>query len=336
MRAEPKIVYLDQKAWINLARSYYNKTEDKSLKKALHVVLRSVESDKALFPLSHVHLTETLCHLTYSKRKKLVEFMIKVSKGNTILPFTKITKLEIHQAVLKKLGFKTSNLRHRVMGKGIPHLYNSRTQLKKSNPNTPDLSQEREQAIIETLSSVETLRFALNQDIAEDYKAGRIIEEEVLNQIEENRAKDNLIADIDLRYRIAATRFFINHIIPELERISIKHRISVDKIFSGISTKEDIERFFQSIPTAYVLFSLIFRRDIQKHRRVQKNDSNDIAFLTIAIPYCDIIVTEKFWVNLVKQSKLDKLYDTKILSSIKDLPNYLVNNNSPKSLETPN
>ena len=39
----------------------------------------------------------------------------------------------------------------------------------------------------------------------------------------------------------------------------------------------------------------------------------------MAIPYCDIVVGEKMFSDLAKKSKLDKLYNTKILTSVNEL-----------------
>ena len=49
----------------------------------------------------------------------------------------------------------------------------------------------------------------------------------------------------------------------------------------------------------------------------------NVAYLSKAIPYCDIVVTEKKWVSLAKQAKLDKLYDTILSSKVDDLPLWL-------------
>jgi len=45
---------------------------------------------------------------------------------------------------------------------------------------------------------------------------------------------------------------------------------------------------------------------------IQENDIKDIIFLSVAIPYCDIVITEKTWANLVCDKKLDILFDTKV------------------------
>lgn len=61
-----------------------------------------------------------------------------------------------------------------------------------------------------------------------------------------------------------------------------------------------------------------------KDKPLHKNDYFDIMHLSAMLPYCDIVITEKKWVDLAKQAKLDKIYNTKLLSDIRLLPNILL------------
>jgi len=58
-------------------------------------------------------------------------------------------------------------------------------------------------------------------------------------------------------------------------------------------------------------------------RKIESNDATDIAFLNVAIPYCDVLVLEKYFHNLARNSKLDKKYNTRIIKSLSDLENFL-------------
>jgi hypothetical protein len=59
---------------------------------------------------------------------------------------------------------------------------------------------------------------------------------------------------------------------------------------------------------------------MQHQRRIQPNDMIDLAFLAVAIPYADVLVTEKMWTGAAKQRRLDLSYDTKVTSDA----NYLL------------
>ena len=53
-----KIIYLDQKGWINLAKIYYGNPSD-SEKKLLDKIIDASENGTAIFPISMIHLGET-------------------------------------------------------------------------------------------------------------------------------------------------------------------------------------------------------------------------------------------------------------------------------------
>jgi hypothetical protein len=58
---------------------------------------------------------------------------------------------------------------------------------------------------------------------------------------------------------------------------------------------------------------------MQKMRRVQPNDLNDIIGLSIAIPYSDVVVTETMWQTAIIQARLNELRPTLVLRSAKEL-----------------
>lgn len=45
--------------------------------------------------------------------------------------------------------------------------------------------------------------------------------------------------------------------------------------------------------------------------------------LSVAIPYCDMVITEGFWTNLSGQLSLGELFDTTVTSNLKDIHNLL-------------
>jgi hypothetical protein len=49
------------------------------------------------------------------------------------------------------------------------------------------------------------------------------------------------------------------------------------------------------------------------------NDIFDIAALTGAIPYCDIVLADKFWAHICRVSGIATKYRTTILRSLKEL-----------------
>jgi len=61
----------------------------------------------------------------------------------------------------------------------------------------------------------------------------------------------------------------------------------------------------------------------QQAKKVEGNDVFDISALTAAVPYCDAVVTEAFWVNLCKQSGVSSKYNARLFSSLAQVYDWL-------------
>lgn len=105
-----KIIYLDQKDWIFLSKGYYNQSL-KPNNEICNIVLKSSDQG-VIFPMSLIHFEETLQHLNYERKKRLLSFMVKVSKGYSIAPCSTIIKMEIRQAIFKKIGVSVASLKN--------------------------------------------------------------------------------------------------------------------------------------------------------------------------------------------------------------------------------
>ena len=87
--------------------------------------------------------------------------------------------------------------------------------------------------------------------------------------------------------------------------------------------KHGIEKFYEEAPSLHVFTTLKARKNNQFSETYTANDLNDISFLSVAVPYCDIVVTEEQWVRFTKEKKLDQKYNTVMISKLKELSNYL-------------
>lgn len=130
-----------------------------------------------------------------------------------------------------------------------------------------------------------------------------------------------MIKDNTLRFRAGAASFFNDVILPDL--FPIAHRLGLRPETVLGKSLEDITAFFQTMPTAYCLFTLSQCRDQNMQRPIKKTDMYDIWALSIAIPYCDIVLADSMFASIAKQAKLDKIYNTVILNSPEELLKHL-------------
>ena len=77
------------------------------------------------------------------------------------------------------------------------------------------------------------------------------------------------------------------------------------------------------IPTADVLIAFA-KANLKTLNRVwKKNDIHDMDALAVAVPYCDIVVTEKHAYTQLLKAGVEEKYRTKLLKRLEDLPGAL-------------
>ena len=97
------------------------------------------------------------------------------------------------------------------------------------------------------------------------------------------------------------------------------------------SEKENIEKkiakdkmqFFEKLPSFYTMYTLRSKMFQENNLVIDKNDWIDTRFLSVAIPYCDIVFAEKAWTNRANQCQLSKKYETRIICKWEDLERLL-------------
>lgn len=117
-----KVVYLDQKCWIELAKIYYYK-QTKQESKLIGKILEAFEKNEVIFPLSVSHLEETMKIFNTRRKNELVSLMIRLSRGYSFQPYVSFNiRKEIQNIVLKKLGLPQKNIRNSILKQGISNL----------------------------------------------------------------------------------------------------------------------------------------------------------------------------------------------------------------------
>lgn len=115
-----KIVYLDQNAWIDLAKIKYSPNANQEPLKA---VFKASKEGTAIFPFSLIHLSEL--NNIYKKRwrSELISLILELSNYHTFTPYwDKLRELEIKNLVLRELNLPLINVRDYLVDKGFSQL----------------------------------------------------------------------------------------------------------------------------------------------------------------------------------------------------------------------
>jgi hypothetical protein len=312
-----RIVYLDQNAWIELAKLYYGHPSDID-KKLLQTILESSNSGTAVFPISLIHLSELTNTAKTRWRKELLSLMLEISKYYTLTPYwNKLRELEIKNLILRELDLPPINVRSYFVRKGFSHLMGATPTIKSKSIN-PEILIELNQKLQMALNDPEIF-LNLAHKVYKDNKREHVATVQEFELIRErlSRFKDN-----QYRRKVFLWQNIVATILPKLNSFLAEMNLPLN-LAEKIFDKYDADDFLSKLPTALCEFTLMFQRDQQSFRAIQVNDSYDIWHLTLAIPYSDIVVTEKMWTTIAKNTKLDEKCNTVILSSIHDLKKYL-------------
>lgn len=288
-----KIVYLDLNAWIDLAKIFYGQSSSPK-KELLDKVLESSENDKAIFPISWVQLFEARCISNIQRRKKLVSFMIKLSKGNVTTPhWVMLKELEIENLVFEKLGLPLIKIRTRFVGKGFSMLMGA-TPTINSETSNPEHLRALNKELLKLFDKPETIMKLAT--ISSDFKKKQVSTVKEFERIREDleQYKDN-----NYRRTVFLAQNIVATILPKVVKILIEKNLPPS--FCEELFQSDVDKFLEKLPTALCEFTLLFQRD-QQSRPIQVNDIADVWHLTLAIPYSDIVVTERMWVAIAKNA----------------------------------
>jgi hypothetical protein len=121
---------------------------------------------------------------------------------------------------------------------------------------------------------------------------------------------------------VTRRRAYIASLLLDFQELYLRAMTKIGKRFP-----EDIEslrmedklRLVTEVPPLDVEVALATQHLQQWDRPEEINDIRDIGHLCMAVPYCDVVVTERYWIDKLRREKLDEKYQTVLLSDISTL-----------------
>lgn len=320
----PLKIYLDQKDWILLAKAWKEKDGNPILKRLLQKLIIHAYNDKIIIPLSINHMIETSNRGDKKSRDDLIELMITLSKGYTIIPYVTVIPYEIKNAIYQNLGIseKTIEVKKMVFSRGIGNILGATPTIQNKEGSGDEYDKKALERIMYT---PEVLRFGFGTHNKKAFQERIKADNALIQNIETNRERfEKQYKDKDLRRRARFATHFVEQINPILCRIIIDEKLPKEEGAKIIGKNPDeCTAFMEQMPTSFCSFALTRRRDEQISAPAHEHDLYDIASLSIAIPYCDIVVCEKRFGGFARDEKLDTKYNTLILKNLEELDEYL-------------
>ena len=300
--AAPLLIYLDLNKWVDLAHAETGGTKGKQFEAALDIANALAADGRAIFPLSSLHLMEVAKIGSDARRGVLAGLMVRLSQGWFIASASALIGKELRRAIACQFGKPITIAERSALTKNL------KTAL--ADPKLIDAAGGFDEQIFRNpavlAAFIATARvgpeFIRNwRGFAEQHETGRALRWDTSRDVRKRAYCAQLTFGLQDRLGEAFSEFELD--LSALETLGAEGCVS----------------FLESVPVLDVEITLHVERNEHRDRKIDPNDEIDIGFLSIAVPYCHGVVTEKFWASLVTRHNLDRKYDTLVGSDVSDV-----------------
>ena len=330
-----KIVYLDLNHWIYLAQAASGSPQNKSAVVALEACRAARRAGAATFVLSGTHYAEMLKIRDPAQRRAIADVMEELTDFATLVSRVVIMDVEL-SSVLDPIAKLPSPLAEvPLIGRGVRHSAGLQSGLKTMGPNGDETERVRERLGRETFDRFiagatlgmerSVLRGPTDDEVAETRAYGW--NPDAVIQIAENRAAEERAQttrlDAETRWRRGRLHDLVSARELMIEFQNILPRALKERglaLTDVASDKESARRLVRSMPSTEVSIAIKTAWHRNRDKQWSANDIYDIDALALAVPYCDIVVTEKACHHVLQASHLGERMHTALLRSLDELP----------------
>jgi hypothetical protein len=311
----PKLVVLDTKDWINLWHAEANTRHASSeAKTALSALRDSIRSGRAIVACTDTNVAEMAEWKDEASREQRMQFLVELSQNYALLPSLTMRAYETIRVIQTRFmqNVFTGGLREIVLRWGFAHALGRLS----DPPKTGNPAQDRalELAMLHPVLSVELIAHDIHHASVQSKQAvvplfDKAVQVRLFDQ--------SLSYDERLRRELSVS-------FAECPRELIEAAgADPDKFRMWLNTGNNRHEFWLSVPSVDILLRSFLERDKDKRAAIELNDVNDLLLLQLGLPYANVVLTDKRWLEAVRRSKLDQRYNCVALTKLQDLPDAL-------------
>ena len=309
-RQSGPILYLDQNAWIALARGAWDKSAYPTEHEALATLIAGIKQHGLIVPLSFANIYETMKVNIPDRRLNLARVQAVISGGRVFRGRRRILADTLREYLAARFGLARTGAADR--------WFLSDLWLEAAADYSPEL--------YDFQVSDRVLRYIRDNPVQTllDYLA--FTDDDIRAEAVRRYSADSadLVAAIERRRAIASGSSFA------LRKRAYGARMIIDECDFILETgralglpwsdirdvgSQLVRGFAVDIPLFDVERELVVRLEDQ-NRPIHENDLRDLAAFTTALPFADVMIGEKPFVNLARQARLDVRYGTVMLTSV--------------------
>lgn len=335
------VVYLDMNHWIGLAQAHSGHPNGKDKRTALEACRAAKSKGTAVFALSNCIYMEMHKIKDPAQRRNLANVMEELTEFSTLVSRVLVMELELNAALDPFVSLPSPLPEIALLGRGAFHAYGLQDGFTIKGPNgdataivrarmgakafdtfmkAADLRLQQSVLRGPADDEVEELRgYGWQPEsplrIAENRAAHERHFSQLLNDNPERR-RDRLRDLISARELIIEFQNILLRVLPER---------GLQALSEAIKNRDEARAFVRSMPTTEVAIELKTAWHRNRDKQWTANDIFDIDALALAVPYCDIVVTEKACHHMLTAARFGDRMGTALLRSVADLPATLEN-----------
>jgi hypothetical protein len=324
----PLKVYLDLKDWVALAKARLGRPEFPHDQAAYEALQAAVTTGQVIVPLSATTYEELSRIASLRQRTDLANVIAEISGFVTITGRSVAMRYQVLKALADRYGGPEPPLL-RPLGIGIQFAAadGRRLVLRGKDGAAPGLPETVVRGI-ESVSRALTEYMMARGPEPDDLPALRAsgYRPEVVLQVEQDRLKREQQLAAMLRDGTASrsrlgdlvhARYLFWEIDSHL-RAGLKHLgIDIDDFFAN--GKDWLTAFLDDIPAAAVTITLAEKGHRNLDKEWKGNDLRDADAMSAAIPYCDVVLTDKYAAAQLAKSPAAARLGTIVLPRLRDL-----------------
>jgi hypothetical protein len=311
-------VYLDQRDWIALARVHYGRDTDPALHVVLDIVRHGVENGLLSFPLSAAHYIETFHSRDPARRQRLGRFMAELSRFDTIASAPRLLEAEIDKAVSEIAGTEQT-IHARPFGRGVAHALGlERAYLLDDDLRNRFVRSWGEEAVFtlfETAAIVGPDEQLPHGDI--QLPSREFSDRQLRFERETARNLMHQGHTSDLAHRFVMAQETVGHE-DAINAALARHGLT----FGAIASRQALTNFIMSLPAKAAVTRLRMHAHENPSFAWHIGDLSDITALGTAAAYCDVVVAENKWGDMLRRDQ--PRLRARVTCELRDLPQLLL------------
>jgi hypothetical protein len=148
-------------------------------------------------------------------------------------------------------------------------------------------------------------------------------DEEAAERVKAIRELDSKLDQQEKRGRELANVLNNGWYATRLRAVLAPCNVDAAQFYKWLVEADHLARFTEELCGLNVSTTLMLARDRNPDHEVHVNDGRDYAFLGVAVPYGNVVVTENSWAHLANVTGLADKYETTVIARTRELPEIL-------------